>query len=295
MLKRKDAGAIRSLGLATLHDYWLTSLSAGEPFYEDGTLAYFDGRMVTLSGFPLRGSAPPSNATLIGLIEKWVGERKAEAVLFIGPHPIKRILNRGIGLRLIYEGHRPTISAELLVDCADPNSERRFQRLCRIGRAAGLKLRIRTGGAVSAQHFALIEKFYSLRHLSSFLADVSFVLPALLRSRRVHLIEAWKGRRLAGVIMMHQPFDDIAVGAFMFHDHLTAGVSDFLYHGMLTHARQTGARYVNVGASPTRGQYDFKLKWGGIPLVPPYHCVVWARGTLGRRNYISWGPRLVGL
>src|SRR4051812_25683455 len=115
MLKRKDASTIRSLGLATLHDYWLTSLSAGEPFYEEGALAYFDGRMVTLSGFPLRDSAPPSNATLIGLMERWVGERKAEAVLFIGPHPIKRILNRGIGLRLIYEGHRPIISAELLV------------------------------------------------------------------------------------------------------------------------------------------------------------------------------------
>ncbi len=112
----------------------------------------------------------------------------------------------------------------------------------------------------------------------------------------MRLVEAWdSGGWLAGFLMMHRPFDSVAVATFLFHDHVTEGVSDLLYHGMLEHARALGARYVNVGASPTRGQYDFKVKWGGAPLVPPYHCAVWARGHLARRNYISWGPRLVGL
>ena len=295
MLTRKDAGALRSLGLATVHDYWLTSLTAGEPFYEGGVLAYFDGRMVTLSAFPLRDCAPPADEALRGAARRWVSGRKAEAVLFVGPRPVRNLLGRDSGLRLIARAHRPVTSAELLIDCDDRHAEARSRRRCRLGLAAGMRLGTRAGGVVSAQHFALVERFYRLRHLSSFLADVSFTLPALLRSRRVHLVEAWDGRRLAGFVMMHRPFDAVAVATFLFHDHLTEGVSDLLYHGMLAHARGLGARYVNVGASPTRGQYDFKLKWGGLPLVPPYHCTVWARGHLGRRNYISWGPRLVGL
>ncbi|MBV8857940.1 MAG: hypothetical protein JOZ02_13480 [Acidobacteria bacterium] len=295
MLKPKDASAIRRLGFATLHDYWLTSLSAGEPFYEEGALAYFDGRMVTLSGFPLRDSAPLSKESLRALAERWAVERGAEALLFLGPRPDKKLLGRGSGLRLVYEGHRPAISAELFIDCADPEFEGRARRLCRAARATGLRLGSRAGGVASAQHFGLVERFYGLRPLTSFLADVSFIIPAVLRSRRVDIIEAWAGRRLAGFILMHQPFEDTAVGVFLFHDHVTAGVSDLLYQGMVAQARRRGARYVNVGASPTRGHYGFKLKWGAVPLVPPYHCSVWARGHLGRRKYISWGPRLLGL
>ncbi|HJQ33416.1 MAG TPA: hypothetical protein VJ866_14615 [Pyrinomonadaceae bacterium] len=295
MLTRKGAGDIRRLGLATIQDYWGTSLSAGEPFYEGGVLSYFDGRMVTLSGFALRDSDPPTPSALGAAAEAWVVERKAEAVLLLGPSPVGKLLRPCSGLRLICEEHRPVTSSELLIDCAAPDSRRRSVRLCRRGRGFGLRLGARAGGIVTAEHFALVEKFYRLRPLSSFLADVSFVIPALLRSPRVRIVEAQKDGSLAGFLVMHRPFDDVAVGMCMFHDHATAGVSDLLYHGMLTEARRLGARYVNVGASPTRGQYDFKLKWGGLPLVPPYHCAVWARGHLGRRNYISWGPRLVGL
>ncbi len=295
MLTRKEAGLIRRLGFATIHDYWLTSLSAGEPFYEGGVLAYFDGRMVTLSGFALRDAEPPPAEALRAAAEGWAAGGKAEAVLFLGPRPVSGLLRPGAGLRLVYEGHRPVTSSELLIDCAEPDSRRRSAKLCRLGRGAGLRLGARAGGIVTAEHFALVEKFYGLRPLSSFLADVSFVIPAVLRSRRVQIIEAREGGRLAGFLLMHRPFDDVAVGLFIFHDHATPGVSDLLYHGMVARARRLGARYVNVGASPTRGQYDFKLKWGGRPLVPPYHCAVWARGHLGRRNYISWGPRLVGL
>lgn len=295
MLNRQDAGALRSSGLATLHDHWLTSLSAGEPFYEAGVLSYFDGRMATVCGFPLRDGAPPPDAALRGVTERWVSERKAEAVLFICPRPFRKFAGRMSDLRLIAEAHRPVISAELLIDCGDRPAAARSRGRCRQGRAAGLRLKTRAGGVVSAQHLALVERFYRLRQLTSYLADVSFVIPALLRSNRVRLVEAWDGARLAGFLMMHRPFDSIAVATFLFHDHATGGVSDLLYHGMLEHARALGARYVNVGASPTRGQYDFKVKWGGKPLVPPYHCAVWARGHLARRNYISWGPRLVGL
>ncbi len=93
MLKRKDAGALRSSGLSTLHDYWLTSLSAGEPFYEAEVLSYFDGRMATVCGFPLRDGAPPPHAALRGVTERWVSERKAEAVLFIGPRPLTKLVD----------------------------------------------------------------------------------------------------------------------------------------------------------------------------------------------------------
>lgn len=295
MLSRKDSEQIRRHGVATLHDHWFNSLFAGEPFFEDGRLAYFDGRAVTLCGFPLRGGPALGAAKLCRAAVRWAVERHAEVVSFVGPRPLDLGVMKSLGYRRVCEDHGAVFSAELLIDCNDGERAGRRRRSYRRARAAGLRAKVRLGGLVTAEHLGLIEQFYRLRDLSPYLANMAFATPALVRARRVHLIEAWHGGELCGFMVLHKAFADIVTALLLFHDHQTTGVSDFLYGEMLADAQRLGATYVNVGPSPTIGHYNFKRKWGGKPLVPPYYSVVWARGHIARRWHISWGPRLVRL
>ncbi|MFN2491293.1 MAG: hypothetical protein ABR501_00225 [Pyrinomonadaceae bacterium] len=295
MLTRSEGKLIEQRGMSTLHDYWFNSLFAGEPYFEDGLLAYYDGRIVTLCGFPLRNVPAVDDSVYCRLAQEWVGHRGAESVIFVGPHPISfRALSKE-GLRRVVEEKCEKIAAELFIDCTS-NSDSVFRRrVYRRSRAMDFQLRVRTGGIVSAEHFRLVEIFYRKRERTGYLAEIAFALPTVLRSRRVQLIEARKDHRLCGFVAMHKPFADTAVGLFLASDHKVIGVCDFLYGAMLEQAKLGGASSLNVGPSPSIGHFNFKLKWGGQSKVPPYYFVQWARGTLARRFHTSWGPRLIRL
>lgn len=103
------------------------------------------------------------------------------------------------------------------------------------------------------------------------------------------------GARLCGFATLHKAFRDVAVGLFLAHDHQTPKVSDFLYGELLIHAHRLGLKYVNVGQSPGLGHYNFKLKWGGEPAVPPRRYIEWAHERLGPKYYLPWGARVFKL
>ncbi|HEX5707328.1 MAG TPA: hypothetical protein VFX96_08530 [Pyrinomonadaceae bacterium] len=295
MLTRRDAERITLRGFTTHHDFWATSLMSGEPFFEENLLAYFDGRAVTVCAFPLRGDAPPAQETLRRVALLWATERGAESLVFIGPERFDLHFLKREGFRRVLEDHRGPMSSELLIDCTSATDSALGLRAYKRARSSGFKVRLRAGGIATAEYLALIEQFYRLRQLSTYLAEHAFVIPAILRARRVRFVEAWRGERLCGFVALHRAFADICVGLLLAHDHHTEGVSDFLYSQMLDCARRLGAHYVNVGPSPTSGHYDFKRKWGGRPFAPPYHLVQWARGHIARRYHVAWGPRLVRL
>lgn len=294
MLTRQQSRLIRERGVCTLHDYWVSSLVSGEPFYEDGVLAYYDGRVVELCGFPLRGGPAPGADVLRALSERWVG-RGADAVLYMGPDALQFRWLDELGYRRVERYGGDAISAELVIDCAERAGGIFSTRTYRRARAMGFASSVGRGGIVSAEHLRLVEGFYQLRQMSGYLAEIAFALPAVLRSPRVHLIDARHDGRLCGFVVLHKAFADLVVALFLAHDNRTPGVCDFLYAAMLDQASAMGASGVNIGPSPTRGHYGFKRKWGGEPAVPPYHLVRWARGQLAKRLYASWGPRLVRL
>lgn len=295
MLNRDESRRIKREGLSTLHDYWFNSLFAGEPYFEDGLLAYYDGRIVTLCGFPLRGESPVDDSVYHRVACKWVRDRGAEAVIFLGPRPVSfRVLSKE-GLRRVAEEPPHRIDGELLIDCASDSGSVFRRRVYRRARAQDFDLTLRKGGIVSAEHFQLVEMFYRERELTAYLAENAFVLPTVLRSRRVQLIEARKNGRLCGFAAMHKPFADTAVGLFMMSNHRVTGVCDFLYGVMLEQAIRLGASSLNVGPSPSLGHFNFKVKWGGKLAIPPHYFVLWARGNLARRCHTSWGPRLIKL
>jgi len=293
MLTRSEVRRIERHGISTFHDYWFNSLFAGEPYLEDGLLAYYDGRVVTLCGFPLRDVPTIKPSIYNRLAQKWVKERKAESIIFIGPKPVSLQALANEGLRLVAQEKRHRFAAELFIDCSGNPGSIFKRRVFRRAKIRDFQLTVRRGGMMSSEYFRLVELFYRQRELTGYLAEMAFALPAMLRSHKVHLIEARRNDRLCGFVAVHKPFVDICVGLFLATDNGINGVCDFLYAAMLDQAKHMGASFVNVGPSPSAGHYDFKLKWGGQPRVPPYYFVQWSRGKIARRFHTSWGPRLI--
>ncbi len=294
MLTPTESKVIEHEGFSTMHDYWFNSLFAGEPFLHDGVLVYYDGRIATICGFPMRHQSVIEAGVSCHVAKEWVTHHGAENIIYMGPDQVDFGCLNSLGLRQVWENEPRPNSAELFIDCAEADSIFK-SRLYRRSRSLPFELTVRSGGTVSAEHFLLIEKFYSARDLTAFLAEMLFVLPILMRSSRVQLIEARQDGRLSGFVMIHRPFCDTAVGLFMMCSGSSRGVSDFLYSAMVEQARALGVAYLNLGPSPSAGHFNFKLKWAGKPRVPPYYFVQWGRGGLGRRFHTAWGPRILRL
>ncbi|MFN0140384.1 MAG: hypothetical protein ACKVQW_09920 [Pyrinomonadaceae bacterium] len=294
MLTPSEIRLIEQHGISTFHDYWFNSLFAGEPYLEDGLLAYYDGRVVTLCGFPLRDDTS-AKGSLSDRAQQWVRDRGAESVMFVGPEPVSLQALSNEGFRCVAQARRHKFAAELLIDCSENRGSIFERRVYRRAKMTDFQLTVRSGGMMSSEHFRLMEAFYRQRELTGYLAEIAFALPAVLRSNKVHLIEAIRDGSIIGFVAMHKPFVNTCVGLFLATNDEINGVSDFLYAAMLDQARYLGASFVNVGSSPSAGHYRFKVKWGGQPKVPPYYLVQWSRGNIARRFHTSWGPRLVRL
>jgi len=295
MLTQKQKEALRRQGSCTWHDHWFVSIFAGEPHLKQGVLSYYDGRLVTMCGFPLRGEPAIEASIIRELAAEWASNAEVQSICYVGPQTMRLTRLRRFGFRKVAQQPPIGISSELFLNCnGAPGSvfkKRVYRRSCSLG----FKSQVRTGGTVSAEHFKLIEQFYRQREVSTYLAEIAFALPVLLRSRRVSLVEARKNGVLCGFIALHKPFSDVAVGLFMARQEDMPGVCDFLYSAMLDESRELGATSVNVGPSPTVGHYNFKKKWGGEPVIAPYYYVQWARGALAQRTHTSWGPRMIRL
>ena len=294
MLTSQQILRIRTKGISALHDYWFNSLFAGEPYLERDMLVYYDGRVVTICGFPFREELFDGEVCR-SVARDWALNRRAEAIVFMGPRRVSLDCLRKEGFRRIAEGRPRRITEELFIDCSGAPRSALSTRVYRRSQARDFDLTLRQGGIVSAQHLQLLELFYRERELSEELAEVAFALPAVLRSRRIRLIEARRNKELCGFAAFHKPFAHTAVGLLMIVNPTVRGVSDFLYGKMLDQARLLGACDLNVGSSPSLGHFKFKLKWGGRPQVPSCYYAQWARGNIARRYHISWGPRLTRL
>lgn len=194
------------------------------------------------------------------------------------------------GMRRTFLQPRRQVSEELALRGRSmlTHAYRRFRRL-------PFEYRVRRGGTVRATDLALFEAFYRRHDLNSYLADLAFAIPALLSAPWLFIIEARAQRKVTGILLFHRPFDDCIVAVATARCFDTRGVSDFLLGALIETARDMDIGAINLGPSPSKGHYQFKRKWGAVPYVPPYYLVGWTRGSLSRRYYTGWGPRIIGL
>jgi hypothetical protein len=295
MLTDAEARTIYERGFSVFHDYGVCSLFYGEPFLEAGELTYFDGRVATISGFPLHGTETKLTIQQRERVWYWAGEVGAESIVYYGLVPIDLSFLADLGFRRIWWQSRQQIAAELAAECVENARNIGRGKPYRSVRDSKFEVEYRNSGIVSSEYLSLVEQFFARKDLDSYLVDLTFSISALLRSEGTRLIGVRRGTKLAGFATLHKPFCDIAVAKCFFHDGVTSGVSDFLYSRLLTLGYRLGARWVNLGQSPTTGIYRFKQKWGGLPIVAPFYGAHWAKGRLALSRFCSWGPRLVKL
>jgi len=293
MLSLSDERRLHDGGVSVHHDHAVQGLWYGEPFLQDGVLAYFDGTAVRLCGAPLEGEPAASADTVLRLVSEWGGRPEVEEVAWTGPMAMDLAALAAQGYRCLEVRGGHAISAEVCLDCtnAGPPARRRVRGWHR-RRLAARHLR---GGRSTALQLRLIERFLRARGIHKNEPDATLAIPALLAQPEVHIIEAWSDAGLCGLVALHKPFRAIAVALLIAHDDETPGTCDFLYGEMIDCARTLGAAAVNVGSSPSEGVYAFKRKWGGRPAVPAYHRCRWTRGRLLRRRHTTWAARLLGV
>ena len=292
MLTDVQCHVIRRRGIATLHDYRTVSPMRGEPFLEDGILAYHDGRMLLVCAQPLRHDPSPRDAAR-ALIQRFVGERCIDSVLYVAPEPLPLQGVLGAGFVCDEVRRRVPRSAELFLPATAVHRSEQYGRVSRQAARRGLVARKRRGGIVDVNHLALVERFYSGLELSDYLAEAAASLPIALASPDITIIEAWEHGTMKGFVTVHEPFDGLSIAVFIAHDRVTHGVSDFLYAELVGHAHASGSEFVNVGPSPTEGHYRFKRKWSGVPLVPPYYAATWRHDARCARHR-TWLLRILG-
>ncbi|GJH18466.1 hypothetical protein CBA19CS22_18010 [Caballeronia novacaledonica] len=291
MLDAIDQKCVFERGTSTMHNAAFHSLYLGEPMLDNGILSYFDGRVVTICGFSVTGNFPDLRKKIIDQVKSWVTGRSVDGVFYIGPEPVSLRILESHGFRRTEVVRRSPLAWEMCLGDAQGLGtivERRIYR-----RAASLPFEcvFRKDGSFLAQHFSLIELFYRQRETAGYLAATSVAWISAFRLPDVVLVEAWDGTELLGFVALHKSFRDLAVGLFLATNG-RSGVADFLYAKMIEFCLNNGVHAINLDASTSPGQMRFKQKWGAKPLVPPAYCAQWVKGTLSRRNDISWAARL---
>lgn len=290
MLSDAQKTIIRRCGVATMHDYRVVSLSSGEPFLEESALWYYDGRTLTICAQPLRDRPAAEDRALRDRVRRWISDCRVDSILYVGSSPLSFPHLEACGyIRQSVRARIPR-SAELFLPVHANRCPPRLRRMIRRATLNGFSARHRRGGVIDARHLILTEQFYRKLPLTEYLAELVISLPAVMTSRDTTLLEAWEGETMRGFVTVHEPFDAVSVATFIAHDG-SPGVSDFLYAQLLDHALRAGSEFINVGPSPSSGHYRFKLKWCGVPLVPPYYAALWRRGNAkGTR----WLLRILG-
>jgi hypothetical protein len=290
VLSKCDATWLYEHGAATLHDAELTSLTAGEASLDGGILSYFDGRLLMVVGDAYRGTESPGATALTQFIRDRSANQAVEAVYFIGPDPVNLRFLRATGFKRLESIRRSPQGAEMFIPCRKVQRERVFCRASRLP----LEARVAESTLLTARHLRLVEELFTSRPLTCFLEEMALAMSGMLRLPETLRIEAWSDGALVGFILIRKPFRDVALAPFMTHDRLTPRVCDFLYANAVIESDRLRATHLNVGASPSRGQFFFKSKWHGIAGAPTYSCL-WIRKVIARGYNYGWGPRLVGL
>ena len=256
-------------------------------------MAYFDGREITLCGFPVTDDGNSGVSAQCRRLNRWIG-RGVESVLYVGPQPIdgRRLIRAGYQKRWV--SRRCKRSAELITDCTGGSGTILSTRTFRRAIKKPFELHRRCGETLVWQHLALIEHFFQNRNLTAVLADQAMAVPQMLNSPEIELIEAWTGNVLSGFLTLRPAFRKTSVAYHLFTNG-APGVADFLMAHSILRVQERGAKGLNLGSSPDSGIYSFKLKWHGVPEVSPYYAAHWVRGPLARRHYLSWRTRLVRL
>jgi hypothetical protein len=284
------------------HDWRFYSVFLGEPHLIDDVLVYFDGTVLYICAFPLSDIWKEADRSVVSSILNRRPEFSNTQVVdlwgrFSPPEEV------GVGGRLLPRVKFTDYDPEMF-DVAIDLDEFEFakERSARLARNAvlrkGLTARIVQRPVLLAQHMELMAHWRSTHDVSPVHACMAASVLYAIQQPQVYVVESFLGSKLVGFSVVSFPAADRAIYLQGFaRNEPGSRVGDSMLAGMVTFAKDRGAKHLHLGYSPSDSLLSFKRKWGarvdGPPFREAFFCASHGLISLINRGRFLWRQRLI--
>ncbi len=236
----------------------MSTISGGEPFFEDGLLYFKGNNWVIIVGYPLLGDY--SDERILRAFRFAREKFDFHYLWLVGPS-IPDAVKRGASLFLSDRYYT-----------LDLNNFEPCKRVIGQIRKASEKLSIKVSNFYTPRHEALSEAFLREKNPDPFVKGLfSLIGNYLNRSSSALLIDAYDSEEdLVAFYVVDgcaRDFLTYLIGCRKM-DSKISHASDLIFFKMVEIAREMGKKYIHLGLGVNEGIRKFKEKWGGLPTVP---------------------------
>jgi hypothetical protein len=287
MLSDEESNFIKNDLYSSDHDYYFWSHLLGEPFLYDDILYYFDGKTLSIIGFPF------DKEFSIGIVTRKIAEgikwwsNKAELfyICYLGPSNIKlgNILGKTFYRYYFQEPSRYNVDVFLNLRHPQLLKTRNAKESISKVKRHGYATKIRHREFLTYQHINLLRQLI-LDH-PMFMDDLSALITSvsLVNNKFTTFFELEIDGNLVGFIMAHEFYEHKPFMQAACFDHTVKGSSDALYSTVIKYYIDKGASWLGLGYSGDEGLYNYKTKWGGYYCSQPIYQLAWKKKGIRER------------
>jgi hypothetical protein len=240
----------------------MVGISQSDPCFLDPFICFAKKDWLIFIGYPLGEPFAPSSLTLA--LKKAIQKFHPLSVWFIAPE---------IPATFAQSGGRQEKDEYYRLDLTGTEPSKGLQRQVR---QAARELDFERSRHWTSNHQELTEEFLNREKLSPQVRELFLRMPGYLSySPSAVLLNAWDRRRnLSSFYVLElgaQNFSTYVVGCFS-KNHYVAHASDLLFSEMIHLSREHHKTYIHLGLGVNEGIRRFKMKWGGIPILPYAFC-----------------------
>ncbi len=240
----------------------MVGISQSDPCFLDPFICFVKKDWLIFVGYPLGEPFAQSSLTLA--LKKAVQKFHPLSVWFIAPE---------IPAPFAQSGGRQEKDEYYRLDLTGTEPSKGLQRQVR---QAARALEVERSRRWTPNHQELTEEFLNREKLSPQIRELFLRMPDYLAySPSAVLLNAWdRQKNLSSFYVLElgaQNFSTYVVGCFS-KNHYVAHASDLLFSEMIHLSRESHKAHIQLGLGVNEGIRRFKIKWGGIPILPYAFC-----------------------
>ncbi len=247
------------------HNFSFYSLILGEPFFRNGLIHYFDGRLLSICTYLVEENSNKVNEeslrmTILDIISFF----EPEAIDIWGPYSDVYILP-------VPEGwlHHPLANPEefhrdivILLPSFNPSKVPHLHKSISYAEKNGVRIVAQRLGQLSARHITLLEGLAVRPDVHLFDRIFYSTIAYWSIISRPLAFEAWRDNELLGYLILDESLPNLPICLAVFAVRKPAVVSDILYNAMFHYCIRVGYQRISLGHSYNEGLYTYKEKWG---------------------------------
>lgn len=297
MLSVEEKLLISSTIDSSEHDYFVWSALLGEPQLIEGLMCYFDGMTVAFAGIPVKDGKSNNQLRerINGVLQWWVKKPEVMFINYFGPERFEP--QSAPSFDQVYIEGPEEYDLDLFINLKstpNPAAARKMRQDLKRAERNGIIVQARKQEYLTAEQLRLMSVLVQEKDMG--ISDVSYLVNSatLLRHDCSLIFEARLNGNLVGIGIAHQYFPRRPFFISAAFSSFPAGVSDAVYSSIISHYKSDGAEQLGLGYVATRGQYEYKKKWGGEAVNPPCWQIIWRRrgATIPFRESLHWGWRI---